>query len=52
MADPFAPIGPDLEKNNEKKSIIRQLGWFVAIALISVCVVAATAYLLRFFLFL
>ena len=51
MTDLFEPEGPD-ESGSSARSVSRQFLWFVAIALISVSVVAAAAYVLRGLLFL
>lgn len=51
MTDLIEPVGPDEEGGGEP-SLVRKLAWFAGLALISLSVVAATAYILRGFLFL
>lgn len=46
MTDLFEPEGPD-ESGGSGKPLSRQLVWFAGIAVLSLIVVAATAYALR-----
>ena len=51
MTDLIEPHGPD-ESGAPAGPLWKRLAWFSAIALASVVVVAASAYLLRAFLFI
>ena len=51
MTDRFQPQGPD-ETNEAGGPLGRRLLWFAGLALASLAVVAATAYLLRGLLFI
>lgn len=52
MTDLFRPEGPDEQTGRRDRPIAQRLAWFVGIALASVAVVAAAAYILRGLLFL
>ncbi|MGB3626047.1 MAG: hypothetical protein WA989_09470 [Henriciella sp.] len=52
MTDLIEPVGPDEDGGGGRVSLLRRLAWFAGLALISLSVVAATAYILRGFLLL
>ncbi|HIG23180.1 MULTISPECIES: DUF2474 domain-containing protein [Henriciella] len=51
MTDLIEPQGPD-ETGGSAGPLWKRLAWFWGIAIVSVTVVAATAYILRGFLFI
>ena len=51
MTDFIEPEGPD-ETNRKPRSLARRLGWFFAIAAMSLIVVVVVAYALRGLLFI